>query len=171
MARTVRLRELLVGVEGLALLRTLYDGTDEEADRRIAEVRRLLDDERFAAGEVTAEADPREGYASWSDHYDDDENPIIALEEPAVWSLLEALPPGRALDAACGTGRHARRLVSLGHEVVGVDLTPEMVERARGAVPEALFHQGDVRNLPAGHGPFDVVVCGLALAHVPDLPP
>jgi hypothetical protein len=31
MARNVRLRELLVGIEGLALLRNLYDGTDSAA--------------------------------------------------------------------------------------------------------------------------------------------
>jgi len=37
MARHVRLRELLVGVEGLALLRQLYDGTDEDAGQRLAE--------------------------------------------------------------------------------------------------------------------------------------
>jgi hypothetical protein len=35
----------LVGVEGLALLRHLYDGGDEAADQRIAEVRRILDDD------------------------------------------------------------------------------------------------------------------------------
>lgn len=45
MTRHVRLRELLIGVEGLALLRRLYDGTDDEAERRIAAVRRILDDE------------------------------------------------------------------------------------------------------------------------------
>jgi hypothetical protein len=62
MARNVRLRELLVGIEGLALLRNLYDGTDADAEQRLAEVRRLLDDERFATGELTSEADPRAGY-------------------------------------------------------------------------------------------------------------
>jgi hypothetical protein len=40
MARHVRLREFLVGVEGLALLRGLFSGSDESAHRRIDEVRR-----------------------------------------------------------------------------------------------------------------------------------
>ena len=43
--RTVQLRELLVGVEGLALLRHLYDGTDADAERRLAEVQLLLADD------------------------------------------------------------------------------------------------------------------------------
>src|SRR5687767_7333185 len=170
MARNVGLRELLIGIEGLALLRHLYDGTDEDAAHRLAEVRWLLHAESFAASEPTWETDPKAGYGSWSQRYDEPGNPIIALEEPEMWSLLEALPPGPALDAACGTGRHARRLVGLGHDVVGVDLSPEMLERARGAVPQAAFHESDLCNIPADDGQFALVVCGLALAHVTDLP-
>lgn len=170
MTRHVRLRELLVGVEGMALLRRLYDGTDEDAAQRIAEVRRILDDEAFAAGEATGEADPRSGYTHWSTTYDEPGNPLIALEEPVVWGLLEGIAPGRALDLACGTGRHARRLVELGHQVVGVDLTPEMLERAARSVPQASFREGDLRSIPLPGGELDLVVCGLALAHVPDLP-
>ena len=169
MPRNVRLRELLVGIEGLALLRQLYVGSDEDAEQRLTEVRWLLDDENFADGEVTSEADPRAGYGAWSQRYDDPGNPIIALEQPAMWSLIKARPPGRALDAACGTGRHARHLVDLGHDVTGVDLTPEMLERARQAVPEAIFHRADLRKIPADDEQFSLVVCGLALAHVDDL--
>lgn len=130
MARNVRLRELLVGIEGLALLRHLYDGTDHDANQRLAEVRMLLDDDAFSTAELTSEAHARDGYRSWASRYDEPGNPIIALEEPAVWSLIDPLPLGRALDAACGTGRHARHLLELGHDVVGVDLTPEMLDRA-----------------------------------------
>ena len=171
MPRHVRLRELLVGVEGLALLRHLYDGSDEEADRRLAEVRQLLDDDAFAAGEPTREAETRDGYRSWSENYDEPGNPIVAIEQPVVWSLLEAAPAGRALDAACGTGRHTRRLVELGHEVTGVDITPEMLERAAAGVPDARFHEADLRRLPFDDASFDLVVCGLALSHLPELEP
>jgi SAM-dependent methyltransferase len=169
MTRHVRLRELLVGVEGLALLRHLYDGTDDEADRRLDEVRRVLDDDAFSVGEPTSEADPQNGYRSWSQSYDEPGNPIIELEQPVVWSLVDPLPPGPALDAGCGTGRHARHLVELGHRVVGIDLTAEMLHRARKAVPRAVFHRADLRDLPAEDGQFRLVVCGLALAHVPEL--
>jgi SAM-dependent methyltransferase len=168
-ARHVRLRELLVGVEGLALLRHLYDGSDAEADQRLTEVGRILDDAAFAAVEPTSEADPQSGYGSWSQRYDEPGNPIIDLEQPAVWSLMEALPPGPALDAACGTGRHARQLVALGHEVTGIDITPEMLERAADAVPTARFFQADLRHVPADDEQFSLIVCGLALAHVADI--
>jgi len=169
MSRNVRLRELFVGIEGLALLRHLYDGSDADADQRVAEVRALLDDDAYAAGELMSESDAKTGYRVWSDNYDEPGNPLIALEEPAVWSLIDALPPGPALDAACGTGRHARHLVARGHDVVGIDLTPEMLDRARAAVPEAVFLEGDLADLPADDDRFALVVCGLALAHVADL--
>jgi SAM-dependent methyltransferase len=169
MARNIRLRELLVGVEGLALLRNLYDGTDEAADARLAEVRRLLDDDEFSASESTAETDPRSGYRSWSERYDEPGNPIIAIEEPVVTSMLDPLPPGRALDAACGTGRHARQLADRGHEVLGIDASPEMLSRAAAKVPEAKFVEGDLRQIPAQAEQFDLVVCALAIAHLPDI--
>lgn len=169
MTRHVRLRELLIGVEGMALLRRLYDGTDDEAERRIAEVRRIVDDDAFAVGEATGEADARSGYMHWSVRYDEPGNPLIALEQPVVWGLLEGIAPGRALDLACGTGRHARRLVELGHRVEGIDLTPEMLRHAAANVPEARFREGDLRSIPLPTGELDLVVCGLALAHVPVL--
>src|ERR1700681_1285399 len=111
MARRVPLREMLVGIEGLALLRHLYDGTDHDAGQRVTEIRVLLDGEAFWGDELTSEVNPREGYRTWAASYNEPGNPIIALEQPVVWSLIDRLPPGRALDAACGTGRHGRHLV------------------------------------------------------------
>jgi SAM-dependent methyltransferase len=165
----VRLRELLLGIEGLALLRHLYDGDDTEADRRLAEARRLLDDDSFTAGEATTEADSRTGYDAWSATYDRPGNPIVALEESVVWSLAAKVPPGRALDAACGTGRHSRWLVDQGHDVVGVDLSPGMLAKAAGQVPEARFVEADLGALPADDASFDLAVSGLAMAHLADL--
>jgi SAM-dependent methyltransferase len=169
MTRHVRLRELLIGIEGLALLRHLYDEGETDADHRLAEVRTILDNETFSSRELTSEADPLTGYGAWSSSYDVPGNPIIAIEQPAVWSLVDARPSGRALDAACGTGRHAQHLVELGHEVVGIDLTPDMLRRARAAVPSATFFEADLIDIPADDGGFDVVVCGLALAHLAEL--
>jgi ubiquinone/menaquinone biosynthesis C-methylase UbiE len=172
MGRHVRLRELLLGVEGLALLRHLYDGDDADADRRLDEVRRVLDDFAADGGELTTESDARTGYRAWSDNYDEPGNPLIAIEEPAVWALVDAVDPApgdEALDAACGTGRHARHLVDRGYRVVGTDLTPEMLDKARSNVPEAEFLEADLRDLPFEDGRFALVTCGLAVAHLPEL--
>jgi ubiquinone/menaquinone biosynthesis C-methylase UbiE len=170
--RHVRLRELLVGVEGLALLRGLLTGTDEAAHRRIDEVRRIVADaeaDTFALGADVPARDVGDGYARWSQTYDEPGNPLIAAEQAVVWSLLDELAPGRALDAACGTGRHARRLLERGHAVIGVDATPEMLMRARERVPGARFERGDLRDLPLEEASVDLAVCALALEHLEDL--
>jgi SAM-dependent methyltransferase len=170
--RHIRLRELLVGVEGLALLRRMFDGGDEAADARLAEVCRIVDpasDGVFDQGTEVPELDVTAGYGRWSTTYDAPGNPVIAVEQPSVWSLLEASPPGLALDAACGTGRHTRRLAELGHRVIGVDTTPEMLHRARAAVPRARLARGDLSNLPLRSASVDLAVCSLAMDHAPDL--
>lgn len=169
MSRDVQLRELLVGIEGLALLRHLYDGTADDAQRRLLEVRELLDNPAVAEREPISEADARQGYGLWAESYDAPGNVIIALEQPAVWSIIERWPRGRVLDAACGTGRHARHLTALGHDVVGLDITPQMLRRARNGVPAAAFVEADLLHVPAENCVFDGIVCGLALAHVAEL--
>jgi SAM-dependent methyltransferase len=61
-------------------------------------------------------------------------------------SLIECcvptLSPGRALDLACGTGRDAVALAALGWDVVGVDLLPDAVERARDLASRYLADGG-----------------------------
>jgi SAM-dependent methyltransferase len=86
-----------------------------------------------------------------------------------VWSILEQLAPGDALDAACGTGRHAKHLVGLGHRVVGVDSSPEMLDKARAAVPQAEFRARELTSLPVETASVEVAVCALALEHVMEL--
>jgi SAM-dependent methyltransferase len=172
--RHVRLREFLVGVEGLALFRQLVEGDDETAAARIDEVRRIVgsvEESTFGLGADVPELDARDGYARWAATYDRSGNPLISVEQPVVWGLLDALPVGRALDAACGTGRHAAHLVERGHDVIGVDGSPEMLELARARVPGARFFEGDLRDLPVDDGEVDLALCALALGHAEDLRP
>lgn len=65
--------------------------------------------------------------------------------------------PGRLLDVACGSGRHARELAQLGWEVTGVDYSPDLLERARSAGIEV--HEQDMRALDVPGAPFDAVTC------------
>jgi SAM-dependent methyltransferase len=68
----------------------------------------------------------------------------------------------RVLDVGCGTGVAALAAARTGAHVTGLDLTPELVARARenasivGA--EIGWHEGDVEALPFQEGTFDVVV-------------
>jgi ubiquinone/menaquinone biosynthesis C-methylase UbiE len=138
---------------------------------RLDEIKRIaerLDRPLFAGGLHVSELDPRTGYAASAAGYDDVDNPLIEAEHPIVVDLLSEVPPGRALDAACGTGRHAKHLAER-HETFGVDASSEMLEVARQAAPTATFQTGDLEDLPFGDAHFDVVVCGLALCHLENL--
>ena len=165
----------LLGLEGAALLRAFAgdDGLDRGfTEERIAETRALL----ARAAELGEGTDfgavgPVAGYRAWSATYDQPGNPLIDVEQPLVREIADRLPPGRALDAACGTGRHAAYLYDLGHRVLGVDSSPDMLAVARQRVPGARFLAGDLGRLPARDGSADLVACALALVHVPALGP
>ncbi|MGY0065512.1 class I SAM-dependent methyltransferase [Streptomyces sp. QTS137] len=79
--------------------------------------------------------------------------------------LLERLPPaGRVLDVGSGTGRPtASTLAAAGHRVLGVDVSPVMVEIAARQVPDAEFRCGDIRELPIEEESFDAVCLYFAL--------
>lgn len=164
----------LIGLEGLALLRGWAGDFDREfVVARLAEVRRLLDEPALAdhPGVEVAERDSQTGYGLWAPTYDDPDNGLFGLDEPAVDAIVDTLPVGDALDAACGTGRFSLRLVARGHRVVGVDNSREMLDLARLKVPGAEFRQGELDHLPLPDESVDLVVCALALTHVPDLAP
>jgi ubiquinone/menaquinone biosynthesis C-methylase UbiE len=174
MGRTICLGELLLGTEGTALFRHLIDCDQEFADARVDAMRRLIerfDEPRYAFGIEVPELDVAAGYTAWAPIYDTMENGLIAAEEPLVESVTLDLPIGRALDAACGTGRHAARLAAAGHETVGIDATPAMLDVARTRAPDADFRPGDLTALPVDDAAFDFAICALALAHLPDPAP
>jgi ubiquinone/menaquinone biosynthesis C-methylase UbiE len=96
---------------------------------------------------------------------------LFPVEEPVVRALLATWPAGRVLDAACGTGRHSEWLAAHGHEVVGVDASPDMLAKARAKLPQARFEVGDLAALPLPDASVDAALCALALVHLPDLRP
>ena len=164
--------ELLLGVSGVAILRHWGLDSDVVQDQ-VATMARLLDRHREGAWKHVErpEQSVTAGYTDWAAVYDDPGNPILSAEQPAVWELLKGYPVGQALDAACGTGRHAGYLAELGHEVWGIDATPAMLERARAKVPGGRFEVADLEALPLDDGSVDLAVCGLAQTHVAELGP
>jgi SAM-dependent methyltransferase len=156
---------------GVAMMRTvLRDPAAAEPRRHDMErILASLDDPLHAHRMPFSRHGIEEGYSIWAPIYDAPGNPVVANEQPAVHKLLEDAPKGRALDAACGTGRHAAHLVSLGYDVIGVDATVAMLEVARTKAPGVDFREGRLENLPVDDASVDVVTCGLALEHVDDL--
>ncbi len=86
--------------------------------------------------------------------------------------LSSLLPARRAFDMGCGTGLHSIALARLGVEVTGIDVSTEMLARARRNAdahevqPE--FIHGDYLSLPPAHThPADLLLClGNSLPHI-----
>ncbi len=164
----------LLGLEGIALL-DAWAGDHDRAftDARLAEIRRLLDDEKLRDRGVSVE---RVGtvlaYEQQAADYDAEAGGgLFATDEPIVAEYLSGREPGVALDAACGTGRYAEFLARRGHRVIGVDSSPDMLAHARRRVADGEFHVGDLEQLPLPDDCVDVIVCALALVHVARLEP
>jgi ubiquinone/menaquinone biosynthesis C-methylase UbiE len=93
-------------------------------------------------------------------------------EKKIIGELLKDLPKGSVvLDLACGTGRIAGFLLSKGHKVWGVDISPQMLEVARkrlSAFGELVkLRQGEAEHLPFEERFFDSATCIKLMGHVP----
>jgi ubiquinone/menaquinone biosynthesis C-methylase UbiE len=161
----------LLGLEGIALLRAFAGEYDREFTlARFREIRALLQEQdRLGAGTEAQPMSLQDLYDGWAGSYDGQPNQLLELEQPIVREILELLPVGVALDAACGTGRHAAYLASLGHTVIAVDSSPGMLAVAREKLPHAELHEAELHELPLADDSVDLVVCAIALVHLPDL--
>jgi SAM-dependent methyltransferase len=163
----------LIGVEGVALLRCFAGEHDAAATAaRLDDVAHLLATaQNLGPGSCAPLVDTDQGYAAWAPWYDEPGNQLLDIEGPIVRRILDGLPVGVAVDAACGTGRHSLHLAAGGHRVIGVDSSPEMLAVARTKLPEGDWRAGDLHDLPVADAEADLVVCALALNHVSDLAP
>jgi ubiquinone/menaquinone biosynthesis C-methylase UbiE len=173
MKMRLRSDRLLLGLHGLALLRGWPFKDPAEAAQEVLAIRELCGDADVPPMSDVLEVDALDtagAYASWSETYDQP-NPLISAEEPAMLGFVEDLEPGLALDVATGTGRLARLLASLGHVVIAIDASAEMLRMGRRRDLAVSYALGDLGRLPFRDGSLDVVTCGLALTHVADLGP
>jgi demethylmenaquinone methyltransferase/2-methoxy-6-polyprenyl-1,4-benzoquinol methylase len=77
----------------------------------------------------------------------------------------------RVLDACCGTGDLAVASLRAGAgDVVGLDFSPRMLERARRKRPSVSWVEGDLLALPFGDASFDAATVGFGVRNVDDLP-
>jgi len=80
-------------------------------------------------------------------------------------------PGDRVLDGCCGTGDLAVAAVRAGAgDVVGLDFSPRMLERARAKLQVVTWLEGDLLALPFPDADFDSATVGFGVRNVADLP-
>ncbi len=116
--------------------------------------------------------DVRAGYGAWVGTYEDtvqDAMDLALLErlETVAWSDAR-----RVADLACGTGRTGAWLRGHGARGIdGVDLTPEMLERARERGAHDRLVEADVAATGLDGGAYELVTASLVDEHLADLAP
>jgi SAM-dependent methyltransferase/predicted alpha/beta hydrolase family esterase len=141
--------------------------------RTVAERLGVVPDE-IAAGHCVALSRPKEladileGYTKklrprlrWADHYDAE----LRAHDERLRAAMVVDPADRILDIGCGSGqttRDAARAATLG-SALGVDISEEMLERARGRSAEAgvsnvVFERGDAQTHPFPAAHFDLII-------------
>ena len=78
-------------------------------------------------------------------------------------------PGDRVLDACCGTGDLAIASLPVAREIVGLDFSERMLERARRKAPAIEWVQGDALALPFADESFDAATVGFGVRNLEDL--
>ena len=105
--------------------------------------------------------------AAWDARYAATDLVWSAGPNQFVEQALSDLPPGRALDLACGEGRNARWLALRGWAVTAIDWSAVGVEKGRAITPDVDWRVGDALTAPLPTG-LDLVVMAYFQVPAPD---
>lgn len=95
-------------------------------------------------------------------------NALMRMEQATMLALMPNLGEAVVLDLACGSGRYGRLAAEAGAAfVVSVDNSAAMLR----ANPQPNRVLAPMHHLPLASGSVDVVICGLAIGHFPQLSP
>jgi len=84
---------------------------------------------------------------------------LISRQRFALEMVEAAIPPSsRILEAGCGAGVMAAKLIKRGYAVWGIDLAEPMIRQARQLCDSEPFGVGDIEHIPFPDNTFDVVV-------------
>ncbi len=116
----------------------------------------------------------QDAYGSWSLTYDTDPNRTRDLDALVTRKLLGDEHHRRILEIGCGTGKNTEFLAQICDELRALDLSAEMIERAKARVPRphVTFALADLTApWPCEDAEADLISCNLVLEHIQDLPP
>jgi SAM-dependent methyltransferase len=71
-------------------------------------------------------------------------------------------------DVGCGTGATSRMLADLGLDVLGIDLSPNMIAEARRRNPDLSFQVGSMTDIDLADSRLDGICAWYSVIHVPD---
>ncbi|BDQ10926.1 class I SAM-dependent DNA methyltransferase [Sediminibacterium sp. TEGAF015] len=117
----------------------------------------------------------QQAYNSWSEQYDTNENKTRDLEAIAIRNALEGKSFKNCLEIGCGTGKNTLWLKSIAKQVLAIDLSEKMLNKAKEKITDnqVKFIQADITHnwYFAATEKFDLATFSLMLEHIENLEP
>lgn len=114
----------------------------------------------------------RELYNQWADQYDTNHNRTRDLEAKALRQTLDNITFNSCIEAGCGTGKNTEWLNTRAKQVLSVDFSESMLQKARERIssPTVQFLQADI-SMPWNFTTekFELCVFSLVLEHIENL--
>jgi cytosine/adenosine deaminase-related metal-dependent hydrolase/ubiquinone/menaquinone biosynthesis C-methylase UbiE len=113
----------------------------------------------------------REAFSAWADVYDQQQNPLLFLEERYLLRMFPTIGGRDVLDVGCGTGRWLDRLSRLNpRSLHGVEPSPKMLAKAAAKrIPSARLSLSSATFLPVEDASVDLLLASFVLGYVDDL--
>lgn len=116
--------------------------------------------------------DTQQAYNLWASQYDNNQNKTRDLEGEALKQTLSSFYFGNVLEIGCGTGKNTEWLITKAKHVTAVDLSEEMLARAKAKVnsEQVEFIQADINQTwMFANQTYDLATCSLVLEHIENL--
>ena len=114
----------------------------------------------------------QKAYNQWAEQYDSMENKTRDLERLAKQQILSSIQISNVLELGCGTGKNTEWIATKANQVLAVDFSEEMLEKARKKITakNVSFAQADISK-PWNFISIkpDLITCSLILEHIQDL--
>ncbi len=120
---------------------------------------------------TTMMATPSDVFDTWAQVYDEQPNPLLALERRFLTRMLPDVAGLDVLDAGCGTGRWLQLLApQRPASLLGVDISPQMLERASDKLgTSSALRLGSCLALPIQNATADLVLASFILSYLEDV--
>ena len=111
-------------------------------------------------------------YNIWADQYDTNSNKTRDLDTKSTIKTLNKFDFSKVIELGCGTGKNTTFLLKKADEIIGLDFSQEMLNRAKAKIKDERveFRKADLTaewNIENNYA--DLITCSLVLEHIEKL--
>jgi|TARA_B110000261_G_scaffold27811_1_gene31123 predicted TPR repeat methyltransferase len=111
-------------------------------------------------------------YNIWADQYDTNSNKTRDLDTKSTIKTLNKFDFSKVIELGCGTGKNTTFLLKKADEIIGLDFSQEMLNKAKAKIKDERveFRKADLTKSWEIDNDFaDLITCSLTLEHIKNL--